>query len=136
MSTYWVKYTKQRLTRHLKLTQQFLKKHSLLAVSFDKGTGFCVMKSEQYQKKIMDILNLPQFQKLTAKRKNAKDFIFKEEDRVVGALSELLPEGRISEELRAQLCPKGSQPPRLYGLAKVHTAGVPLHPVLSMSDSP
>ena len=31
---------------------------------------------------------------------------------------------------------KGGQPPRLYGLAKVHKASVPVRPVLSMPGSP
>ena len=31
--------------------------------------------------------------------------------------------------------PRGSQPPRLYGLAKVHKTGTPLRPVLSMPGS-
>ena len=37
----------------------------------------------------------------------------------------------ISEALRSM----GAQPARLYGLAKVHKQGTPLHPVLSLPDS-
>ena len=35
-----------------------------------------------------------------------------------------------------KLLPRGSQPPRLYGLAKVHKKDTPLRPVLSMPGSP
>ena len=35
-----------------------------------------------------------------------------------------------------KLLPSGSQPPRLYGLAKVHKRDIPLRPVLSMPGSP
>ena len=135
-----VKYIKQasrqRPPRHLKLTQLFLKKHNLLAVPFDKGTGFCVMKSETYEKKLMDILELPQFEKLVQTRKNAKDFVLKEEDRILDALLKLKEEGKIDDELYDRLKPKGSQPPRLYGLAKVHKTIIPLRPVVSMPGSP
>ena len=34
-----------------------------------------------------------------------------------------------------KLKPIGSQPPRLYGLAKIHKPDVPLRPVLSMPGS-
>ena len=42
----------------------------------------------------------------------------------------------ISDELLKELKSKGGQPPRLYGLAKVHKTAVPLRPVLSMPGSP
>ena len=44
-------------------------------------------------------------------------------------------EGKMDEELCKELIPVGSQPPRLYGLAKVHKANTPLRPVLSMPGS-
>ena len=84
----------------------------------------------------MDILNLPQFEKVVVTRKNAKDCVLKEEERVIRELSQLKKEGKVSEELFEQLRPTGSQPPRLYGLAKVHKIGVPVRPVLSMPGSP
>ena len=42
---------------------------------------------------------------------------------------------KISEELFDRLKPRGSQAPRLYGLAKIHKDNVPLRPVLSMPGS-
>jgi len=74
---------KQHIPRNLKLTQAFLKKHDLLAVPFDKGTGFCIMKASEYEAKLMDILNLPQFEKVIKKRKNAKDPTIKEHNELV-----------------------------------------------------
>ena len=50
-------------------------------------------------------------------------------------LSSLLKDGNISKELYDDMRPRGSQPPRLYGLAKVHKTGTPLRPVLSMPGS-
>ena len=126
---------KQRLPRNLKLTKLFLKKHNLVAVPFDKGTGFCVMKAPEYESKLMDILSLPQFEQVVTTRKNAKDATIKEQERICDALSKLRDEDKIQEELCDKLKPCGSQPPRLYGLAKVHKANTPLRPVLSMPGS-
>ena len=43
--------------------------------------------------------------------------------------------GDINEALYNEIKPRGSQPARLYGLAKVHKNGVPVRPVLSMPGS-
>ena len=126
---------KQHFPRNLKLTQAFLKKHDLLAIPFDKGTGFCVMKAAEYEAKIMDILNLPQFEKMIKTRKNAKDPTIKEHERIHDELVNLHLEGKLDGDLCRKLTPIGSQPPRLYGLAKVHKSGTPVRPVLSMPGS-
>ena len=47
----------------------------------------------------------------------------------------LKEEGKIEEELYKKIRSRGSQPPCLYGLAKVHKDGVPVRPVLSMPGS-
>ena len=36
--------SKQKIPRHVKMTNRFLKENALLAVPFDKGTGSCVME--------------------------------------------------------------------------------------------
>ena len=46
--------------------------------------------------------------------------MFKEEERVEKVLKELKDKGKISEDVYKNLKPCSSQPPRLYGLAKVH----------------
>ena len=62
----------------------------------------------------------PQFHKWTPPRKNAMHPLLKEEQRVSEILTQLHKDGKIDEELYNQLSPPGSQPARLYGLAKVH----------------
>ena len=89
-----------------------------------------------YENKLSPILNLKQFQKEEVKRKNAKNPIVKEEERIFEILKQLKSENKISEELYNSLRPVGSQPPRLYGLAKVHKTGCPMRPVVSMPGSP
>ena len=56
----------------------------------------------------------------------------KEGQTIIEALKTLKSNGDISEELYYKIKPRGSQPARLYGLAKVHKADTSLRPVLSM----
>ena len=131
---YIKKCKKQHTTRSLSLTRRYLKENKLLAVPFDKGIGICLMKTTTYNQKIMDILNLPQFEKVVSTRTNAKNPVLKEEEKICKLLESLRKENKISEALFSKLKPIGSQPPRLYGLAKIHKNGVPIRPVLSCQD--
>ena len=126
---------KQVTPRNITMTKKFLKQNDLLAVPFDKGIGFCIMPRATYEKKLNPIINLPQFEKHVDKRINAKNPVMKEEERVCQILSDLKKENKISNELYEELKPVGSQPPRLYGLAKVHKPEMPLRPIVSMPGS-
>ena len=68
-------------------------------------------------------------------RKNEKHPLLKEEERVVNELKKLKREGQIDKTLYHKLKPRGSQPARLYSLAKVHKSTTPVGPVLSMTGS-
>ena len=50
-------------------------------------------------------------------------------------LKNLKNDNKISESLYLKLKPVGSQPPKLYGLAKIHKPNVPVRPVLPMPRS-
>ena len=126
----------QKMPRNLVITRKYLKEHGLVAVPFDKGVGICVMEITTYNNKLMNVLNLSQFEKIQYTRKNAKDVILKEEERINLRLKQLMDEKKISEDLCKELKSMGGQPPRLYGLAKVHKDVIPLRPVLSMPGSP
>ena len=122
-------------SKNIQMTKKYLKDHDLLAVPFDKGIGICVVRKEEYHAKMDKIIALPQFEKLGKLRKNAKHPVLKEEERVAGILKALQEENKIDEELHQRLRPRGSQPARLYGLAKVHKKDTPMRPVLSMPGS-
>ena len=132
---YIKKCKKMKSSRNIMMTKKYLKENKLVAVPFDKGVGICIMKQETYKSKLDDILQLPQFEKLRKERKNALDPTLKEEERIDEALKRLLNEEKIDKNLYQKLKPKGSQPARLYGLAKVHKTSVPTRPVLSMPGS-
>ena len=61
--------------------------------------------------------------------------MLKEEERILSLLKKLNRENMISDLLFQKLKPVGSQPSRLYGLAKVHKHEIPMRPVLSMPGS-
>ena len=112
--------------------RKYLKDNGLLAVPFDKGVGFCVMKKETYEKKVKDLLQAEQF----SERKNLTDsVIMKIEKDISKELLALKKKVRISEALYTRLRSTGAQPARLYGLAKVHKQGTPLRTVLSLPGS-
>ena len=132
---YVKKCKRMKNSRNVMLTSRYLKENDLLAVPFDKGIGICIMSKETYRKKLKTIMDLPQFQKVMNLRKNAKNPILKEEERINAALKTLFDTGKLSKDVYNKLKPIGSQPPRLYGLAKVHKSDMPLRPVLSMPGS-
>ena len=134
---YVKKCKKLKSSKNIQRTKKYLKDHDLLAIPFDKGVGICIMKKETYHERMDDIIKLPQFEKVVKKRKNEKHPIFKEEERIINTLKSLKEQEKIDEELYAALCPRGSQPARLYGLAKVHKSKEkpPMRPVLSMPGS-
>ena len=132
---YIKKCKKQKSTRNIQLTKRYLKENNLLAVPFDKGVGVCLMKKDAYNEKLSTILNLPQFEKVIQTRKNAKHPLLKEQERITEELKTLKANQKIDEDLYQKLHTTGSQPPRLYGLAKVHKAMIPSRPVLSMPGS-
>ena len=133
--TYIKRCKKQKSPRNLLMTRKYLNENELIAVPFDKGIGICIMKSVDYESKLKDIISLAQFEKVLPKRRNEKHPVIKEEERIVSVLKKLKSEGKITEQLYEKLKPIGSQPPRLYGLAKVHKSNVPVRPVLSMPGS-
>ena len=81
------------------MTKKYLKENELVAVPFDKGIGICLMKKTLYQNKMDDIINLPQFEKITKTRKNQKHPILKEEERVQTKLKELLDQKNVGQTL-------------------------------------
>ena len=133
--TYIKKCKKVKSSRNVILTKKYLKDNSLLAVTFDIGVGICVMSKETYWEKMDKIISLPQFEKHRKTRKNEVHPVFKEEERIINTLKDLLDKVEIDGTLYDRIRPRGSQPPRMYGLAKVHKQDVPVRPVLSMPGS-
>ena len=131
---YVKKMRRQKIDRAANKARKFLKERNLLAVPFDKGCGFCVMRRELYAEKIAAIVSGPEFEELKT-TDTGRSEILKNEDRYNRRLLALRNKGWLSEALYSDLRSTGSLPPRLYGLAKVHKADTPLRPVLSLPGS-
>ena len=117
------------MDRGVKQMHDYLKGNDLLAVSFDKVCGFCVMKKSTYREKFDEVLNSEQFQKING----AKDeIVIKNEKHIINSLQQLTKQGKINDKIYQRLRSTGSQPARLYDMAKVLKKDTPLRPVLSI----
>ena len=112
----------------------YLKANDLLAVPIDKGCGFCVMKKSTYREKLDEVLNSDQFEKIDG-AKDKDELVIKNEKQINNSLQQLMKQGKISDKIYQRLRSTGSQPAKLYGLAKVLEKDTPLRPVLSIPDS-
>ena len=65
-----------------------------------------------------------------------KDPTATQESRLSRKLKKLEKSGEITGNLYHHLRPTGSQPPRIYGLPKIHNPKVPLRPIVSCIGSP
>lgn len=120
----------QRTPRHITMKKHYLKDNGLLAAPFHKGTGICVIKSDNYAEKLNEILNLEQFVKINTTHKNANEMCLKEEKRINSVLQDLYKEVKIDEKALKELKSTGDQLRRLS--QKVHKNNVPLRPALFM----
>ena len=113
------------------LVKKWLRDNEVLAVPYDKGTGFCLKKVSTYMEKCDALLSLPQFQKQLI----TKDPISTQEKNFKAKLYKMRKRGLISEEFYKKVILRGSQPARFYGLAKVHKKDILLRPIVSMPGS-
>ena len=112
------------------------KDKSIFVSKPDKGNGVVIVDREYYVRQMNAILaDGTKFRRYKCKSK--KDpFIFKEEQ-FNRKLKKMKAEQKISEEIYSFIKTSGSQPPRLYGLPKIHKdeRNPPFRPILSMVKS-
>ena len=113
-------------------TRKYLKDNGLLAVPFDKGVGFCIMRKQRYESKLESLLQSAQFLKKDA---TTDKIILKIEKELKKELQAMNKRDEISDQLFSKMRSTGEQPALLYGLAKVQKAETPLRTVLSLPGS-
>ena len=98
---------------------------SIVVLSMDKGRASVVMDTDTYRAKMSTLIENGPYQLLN------KD----PTDRLTRKLSEKLlnlkRSGYLSEAVYNKIRPRHKQPPRIYGLPKIHKADVPLRPIVS-----
>ena len=109
----------QDALKHLKEDQ------TSMVLPADKGRVSVVMDTDTYHTKMSSLIENGPYQLLN------KD----PTDRLTRKLSEKLltlkRSGHLSEAVYKKIRPRHKQPPRIYGLSKIHKADVPLRPIVS-----
>ena len=116
------------MDRGVKRAIDYLKDQKPLAVPLDKGCGFFIMKQTTFSDKLNEILSSIQFELRNEKR---DDLTINTEKLIYSSLHQLVNHRKISKKNYHRLSTTGSQPAKLFGLAKVHKIGKPLRLLLS-----
>ena len=93
------------MNRAVKKVHDYLKANDLLAVPFDKGCGFCVMKKSTYRGKLDEVLNSDQFQKFNGAK---DDIVIKYEKQINNSLQQLMKQGKNRDKIYQRLRSTGS----------------------------
>ena len=99
----------------------------------DKGAGIVLMNRADYNHKMNTILS-DQTKFIKMQKERDKTAVI--EKAISKVLRSMKQAGYIDAVTFARLHPTGSVIPRMYGLPKVHKPGLPLRPILDMSNSP
>ena len=95
--------------------RKYLKSNGLVAVPYDRGVGFCVMRKDTYENKLLDTLDSNQF----SKSKGTSDAIVLKIERDINKeLLAIRKKDEISESLYTRMRSTGGSPPGFMGWRK------------------
>ena len=114
----------------IKALQELKKDQTISILPADKGRATVVMDRSDYENKIQNILKDT---KTYEPLKKDPTTTFK--NKLINTLKEWKKEGRISKILYKQIYPTSDQPPKFYGLPKIHKPDLPLRPIVSGNGS-
>ena len=117
---------KHETSQFNKVLKSLSKDKSIQITRPDKGKGIVIMEKDEYNNKMMEILNDKNTFKIVE-----SDETLAQEDRLIRKLKQLKTDGFITEKEYKFCRPTGSQPARIYGLPKIHKVGKPLRPIVS-----
>ena len=106
--------------------EQLKRDDTIMILPADKGRVTVVMKKSEYQEKCEHLLN---DEKTYKKLKGDPTRKYKAE--LGNVLRDLKDRKMITPDLHRKLYPTVDQPPRFYGLPKVHKNNIPLRPIVS-----
>ncbi|XP_043257984.1 uncharacterized protein LOC122400526 [Colletes gigas] len=92
----------------------------------DKGNATVVMYRKDYNSKIQDLLHTSTYTKIN------KD----PTPRISRITNQLIIQANLSPEISKSITSTEPQPPKLYGLPKIHKDNIPLRPIVSAINSP
>ena len=88
--------------------KKYLKDNGLLAVPFDKGVGFCIMRKRTFESKLESLLQSAQFVKKDA---TIDEVILKTEKELNKKLLAMNKRDEISDQLNSKIRSTGGNPP-------------------------
>ena len=103
---------------------------NIIILRADKGRATVALDKEDYIKKCNDHLTSRPYTKL--KKEPVSSIVSK----VTKKLIELRDNMLIEQQEYFKLKPTGKQPPRFYGLPKIHKDGIPVRPIISHTGTP
>lgn len=114
-------------------TKEMVQKHKdkIIITSADKGNKTVIMYKEEYNKKMLELLQ----DKTTFKciREDPTEKLQKTNNNI---LSELLKGQHITKSEKSRLTAHAAAAPELYGLPKIHKENMPLRPISSSTKVP
>ena len=121
---------KQFLTKEQRKALKELRQIDKLVLPADKGNATVLMTREDYATKMRGLLETATYRQL------GKDLTVTQENRLSREIKDLEKYKELSTTLYSRLRSSGCQPPRIYGLLKVHKTGVPRGPIVTCIGSP
>ena len=119
---------------HVHISKQLRNNKDIIITKPDKGSGVVILNRTDYINKMSVILDdTNTFTSLGPV--DTHDKTKRNETKLQDYLLGLVKKKKLTNETYKVVRPTGSQRPRLYGLPKIHKAGTPLRPILSMIGS-
>ena len=91
----------------------------------DKVVCLIVMDKEEYSRKAEELLNEKTYKIIPPNPTN------RQKNKLIQILKKIKEEGGLNETTYKKMYPTGAGIPKVYGLPKIHNAGVPLRPIVS-----
>ena len=99
---------------------------NIIILPADKGNVTVVLNTVDYESKIRNLLDNPNYKKLTSNPTNKIDTLTKK----------LIKSSTLKKEDHWMVMEKAPRTPVLYGLPKIHKPGAPLRPIVSTIGGP
>ena len=108
-----------------KALEELKKDKNRMVLTADKGVSIVMIDKEEYIRKAEELLRQPTYKPIPTDPTN------KYKNKPISLLKNIKTEGGIDEVTNRRIYPKGSGPPKFYGLLKVHKTEMPLRPMVS-----
>ena len=121
-----VELPKPNITKEMQEALKNLKQdNSIMILPADKGRAIVVLNSDTYHDKMKTLIETGPYQLLN------KDPMDRLSRKLTEKLLSLKQSGHLSETVYNKIKPRHNQPPRIYGLPKIHKPEIPLRPIVS-----